>query len=163
MSFSSEELADRHLVAGFSSGEPELDEWLLRFAAHTARMRTARTYVWTNRDARVAAFFSLCAHSVERDALPAKVGRGSPAVVPAILIAKLALSRNLHGQRLGSELLWDAASRAEKASRQLGARLLVVDAINEAATAFYEHHGFVRCADGRLVQKMSSIAAALGP
>ncbi len=42
-------------------------------------------------------------------------------------------------------------------------RLVVVDAIDEAASLFYEHYGFRRIPDtGRLVQKMSAIGAALG-
>ena len=44
-------------------------------------------------------------------------------------------------------------------------RLVVVDAIDEAAAAFYEHHGFVVAVPGnrqRLVKRVSDIAAALG-
>jgi hypothetical protein len=44
------------------------------------------------------------------------------------------------------------------------ARLVVVDAIDEAAARFYEHHGFIAMPGNRqrLVQKIGDIAAALG-
>jgi hypothetical protein len=53
--------------------------------------------------------------------------------------------------------------RAWLASQHASARLVVVDAIDETASSFYEHHGFRRIPNtGRLVQKMSDIEAALG-
>jgi len=81
-----------------------------------------------------------------------------------VLLARLALDRSLQGQGLGGELLLDALSRAVQASEIAAARLMVVDAIDDRAAAFYEHHGFVAVPGNRqrLVQKMSDIAAALG-
>ena len=80
-----------------------------------------------------------------------------------MLLARLALDRALHGQGLGGELLLDALSRAVQASEVAAARLVVVDAIDEAAARFYEHHGFTAVPGNRqrLVQRISDIAAAL--
>jgi arginine/ornithine N-succinyltransferase beta subunit len=68
----------------------------------------------------------------------------------------------LHGQGLGGELLLDALSRAVQAI-DAAARLVIVDAIDEAAVASHEHHGFTAVPGNRqrLVQKVSDIAAAL--
>jgi GNAT superfamily N-acetyltransferase len=79
-----------------------------------------------------------------------------------VLLARLALDRPLHGQGLGGELLLDALSRAVQAS-DAAARLVIVDAIDEAAVAPREHHGFTAVPGNRqrLVQKVSDIAAAL--
>ncbi len=73
------------------------------------------------------------------------------------------MDRSLHGQGLGGELLFDALSRAVQASEVVAARLVVVDAIDEAAASFYEHCGFTAVPGNRqrLVQKISDIAAAL--
>jgi Acetyltransferase (GNAT) domain len=75
-----------------------------------------------------------------------------------VLLARLALDRSLQGQGLGGELLVDALSRAVQASEVAAARLVVVDAIDEAAAAFYEHHGFVAVPGNRqrLVQKSTT-------
>lgn len=126
-------------------------------------MRTARTFVWHAGDRRGVAYFSLAAHLVVRADLPRKIGRGSPDTIPAVLLARLALDRALHGQGLGGELLWDALSRAVSASRLAAARVVVVDAIDAAAARFYQHHGFVPVPGdpNRLVQKISDVAAAV--
>lgn len=142
-----------------------LDHWLVDHAAHAQSMRTAQTFVWHRGDDRVVAYFSLAAHLVVRGELPTKLGRGSPASIPAVMLARLALDVGLHGEGLGGELLWDALTRARAASELAAARLVVVDAISAEAAAFYEHHGFMPVPDNpnRLVQKMSDIAGALDP
>lgn len=141
-----------------------LDRWLIGHATHAQSMRTAQTFVWHEGDDQVSGYYSLAAHLVVRAELPQKVGGGSPASVPAVLLARLALDEALHGGGLGGELLWDALTRARAASEVAAARLVVVDAINPRAAAFYQHHGFTAVPDHthRLVQKMSDIAAALG-
>jgi GNAT superfamily N-acetyltransferase len=162
--FISEPLDDRHQLERFSSGQHALDVWLQRHAGHAQSMRTARTFVWHTGDQVVVAYFSLAAHLVVRADLPPKVGRGAPDAIPAVLLARLALDRSLQGRGLGGSLLLDALSRAVAASEVAAARLVVVDAIDEAAAAFYEHHGFIAVPGNRqrLVQKISDIAAALG-
>ena len=127
-------------------------------------MNTGRTFVWHSGDGVVVAYYTLAAHLVARESLTTRIGRGSPKVIPAILLARLALHGSLQGQGLGAELLWDALSRAVAANRQAAARLVVVDAVDERAASFYEHIGFEPIPGNptRLVQKMSSIEAALG-
>lgn len=162
MDFVSECLTPGHDLECFRCGIPQLDDWLQRSAHHAEAMNTARTFVWHRGDRMVIAYFTLAAHLIARAKVPKRVGRGSPDVIPAILLARLALDQTLHGQGLGGELLWDALERARTASRLAGARLVVVDAIDEAAASFYEHHGFRRIPDTRrLVQKLSDIECAL--
>jgi predicted N-acetyltransferase YhbS len=164
MSYVSEGLSERHETESFRSGVAELDRWLVGSALHAQSMRTARTFVWHAGDLRALAYFSLAAHVIARADLSAKLARGSPDRIPAILLAKLALDQRLHGSGLGGELLWDALSRSAAASQLAGARIVVVDAIDARAAAFYVHHGFQAVPKNpfRLVQKMSDIAAALG-
>lgn len=79
-----------------------------------------------------------------------------------MLLARLALDEHLHGQGLGGALLADALKRVVAATALVAARFVVVDALHETATAFYEHHGFRRVPDTlRLVQKISDVVAAL--
>jgi GNAT superfamily N-acetyltransferase len=162
--FISETLADQHLLERFTCGNHALDTWLHRHARHAQSMRTARTFVWHAGDQLVVAFFSLAAHLIVRADLPPRIGCGAPDAIPAVLLARLALDQSLHGQGLGGELLLDALSRAVQASEVAAARLVVVDAIDEAAASFYEHHGFTAVPGNRqrLVQKISDIAVALG-
>jgi len=85
-----------------------------------------------------------------------------PDPVPVVLVARLALDRAEHGQGLGGELLVDALRRCVRGSREFGARAAVVDAIDDAAAAFYRHFGFHDLDDRRLWRRLSDIDRALG-
>jgi GNAT superfamily N-acetyltransferase len=162
--FVSEELRDQHDRTRFDSGYADLDNWLRDHALHASAMNTGRTFVWHSGDTVVVAYFTLAAHLVARETLRKRTGRGSPNVIPAILLARLALDRSLQRQGFGAELLWDALSRAVAANRQAAARLVVVDALDEHAASFYRHFGFEAIPHDplRLVQKLSAIETALG-
>lgn len=108
------------------------------------------------------AYYSLSAHVLQRAELPGAIGRGGPRQIPAVLLARLALDRSLHGQLVGGALLADALGRVVTATQTVAARFVAVDAIDDTAASFYEHHGFRRIPDSvRLVQKLADIAAAL--
>lgn len=100
--------------------------------------------------------------NLNRDAAPPKQARGAPRQVPAILLAKLAADRSIQGQVLGAELLVRALDTIIDAARKAGGRAVVVDAVDDAAKAFYEHHDFQPRHDRRLVMKLSTAAPALG-
>ncbi len=159
----SERLTAAHRIDAFTSGVAALDGWLVQSGSHAQAMRTAQTFVLHAGDGLVVGYFSLAAHLVVRAELPRRVGHGSPDAIPAILLARLALDRSLHGSGLGGELLWDALSRACAASEIAAARLIVVDAYDDRAASFYAHHGFVAVPGNpyRLVQKTSDVVAAL--
>lgn len=164
MAFVTEPLGDRHDLSRFDSGQPSLDGWLRDHARTAEAMRMGRTFVWHSGDLVVVAFYTLAAHLVVRDDVPRAVGRGAPAHIPAVVLARLSLDRSLQGRGLGGALLADALGRVVTATRTVGARLVVVDAIDDRALHFYEHHGF-RAVPGtrRLVQKVADVAAALRP
>lgn len=158
-------LAPEHDLDSFASGQPALDEWLHRHA-HGAAGRGTRTYVLVDEGVpeAVSGYFAIAPHLLERDAAPRRIGGGAPARIPAILLAKLALDRQLHGRGLGSELLVHALTTIVGAARSAGGRLVVVDAIDDAAAAFYAAHDFMPTPRDphRLVMKPSSAAKALG-
>ena len=139
-----------------------LDQWLIESALDAAVRRTARTFVWHRGDIAVVGYYSLTAHLLQREELPRALGRGGPRQIPAVLLARLALDQSLHGQGLGGVLLAEALERVLAATETVAARFVVVDAIDEDAAKFYEHHGFMWIPGTlRLVQKVSDIAAAI--
>jgi len=163
VSYRSEHLSAHHHLDDFSSGNDSLDEWLIRSALHADAANTGRTFVWIDEGSpRVIGYFTLAAHLMRRADVPNAVGHGSPDTIPAVLLARLALDRSQQGRGLGAQLLLDALERAVEASQRAAARLVVVDAIDEQAAAFYRRYGFRPCPDPRrLVRKTSDIAAAL--
>lgn len=96
--------------------------------------------------------------------MPGRIGRGAPHQIPAILLAKLALDRRRHDSGMGGELLVRALELIVESAKKAGGTLVVVDAIDDEAAAFYEHHGFERLPNNpmRLVMKVSTVAKELG-
>lgn len=159
-----ERLGPKHDLSGFRSGQKVLDAWLQSAAVNAERMGTARTRVWVDPRDQVVAYFSLAPHLVSREDVEQRLGRGSPQAIPSILLARLALDSTRQGVGEGSLLLVDSLMVAIEGMRNLGGRLIVVDAIDAQAAAFYRKHGFTPCpgrAD-RLVMKASDAAVSLG-
>jgi predicted N-acetyltransferase YhbS len=156
-------LSDAHDLTGFDCGNDELDGWLRNQALRAQRANTARTYVWTSREnAHVVAYYSIAPTQILRDSLSGSQA-GGYSTVPAYLLARLALDHSLPGQGLGSELLVDALGTIVRAAKLSGGRLVVVDAIDDAAAAFYRHHDFqpVKGNPRRLVMKVATAQHAL--
>ena len=65
-----------------------------------------------------------------------------PSPIPIILIGRLAVDERFKGYGLGASLLQDAVLKGIEASRIVGARAFVVDAVNENAERFYRKFGF---------------------
>ena len=163
MTFRVEPLADPHQFDSFESGNAELDEWL-RLHARRATAQGTRTYVLVDDVThQVAGYYALAPYLIERDDLPTRVGRGAPQRIPAILLAKLALDHTHQGQGIGADLLIRAMLTLLAAARTAGGKLVIVDAIDDDAARFYEHHNFMPLPGKphRLVQKLSTIAKAL--
>ena len=158
-----EPLASRHDISRFSSGVPALDAWLQGKARLNEARGGARTYVACDGD-RVVGFYSLAASAVQRSRVSSRVGRNMPDPVPVILLGQLAVDEAWRGRRLGSDLLVDAGRRARSAAGIVGARAVVVQAIDERARAFYGRFGFRAFSDREplmLILRMSELDALL--
>jgi GNAT superfamily N-acetyltransferase len=159
----SQPLDDQHELSGFNCGVDSLDSWLRTQARRASRSDTTRTYVWTEPGSRVVvAYYSIAPSQIRRDGLSRSMA-GGVSVVPAYLLARLALDGGLRGQGLGAELLRDALEVIIAAASQAAGRLIVVDAIDDAAAAFYRHHDFQPLSGNpfRLVMKVATARQAL--
>ena len=67
--------------------------------------------------------------------------------IPAVLLGRLAVDRSVQGKGLGEFLLVDALKRVAAASQTIGVHAVLVDALHEAAAAFYAAYGFVPLVD----------------
>lgn len=154
----------RHAVGDFSCGNDELDDWLRRHALAAQAMDSARTFVLVRGEV-IVGYFSLTMGSVQRADAPAKLVRGLPQYpVGMVLLARLAIDHSQQGEGLGGRLLAHALRKAIAAG-DAAARLVVVDAINDTAAAFYARHGFVPAPEHprRLYRRMKDIRASFGP
>lgn len=154
---------DDHDVGSFSCGKVELDEWIIR-SARPATGQGTRSYVLVDGDGAAVGYFAIAPHFLDRDEAPRKIGRGAMRQIPAILLAKLALDTSIQGRGLGADLLVFALETILEAARVAGGRVIIVDAIDDRAKRFYEHHDFQPLPnnDQRLVLKLSTVAKGLG-
>jgi GNAT superfamily N-acetyltransferase len=137
-----EPLRREHDTPDFDSGKPSLDTWLRRFAFMNQQSDSARTYVAV-RAGKVVGYYSLAAGAVRKEESPPRIAKGLAShPVGVILLARLAVDRTAQGKGLGRQLLLDALSRALSASEVIGARAVLVHAIDEQAVTFYRKFGF---------------------
>ncbi|MGH9091197.1 MAG: GNAT family N-acetyltransferase [Acidimicrobiales bacterium] len=137
-------LAGHHVLDGFECGKPALDEWLRRRAAANQAMGSTRTWVAVeDGTANVVAYYASSTASVLRPSAPTRIRRNQPEQIPAVLLARLAVSRHHAGQGLGAALLKHAVLKALEVADLVGVRVLLVHAKDEEAQSFYRHYGFV--------------------
>jgi len=138
-----EPLARSHDLNAFDCGvHTSLSDWLRRFAWANQQSETSRTYV-VHRAGRVVAYYSIAAGSVRREDAPARVAKGlAHHPVPVILLTRLAVHEAEQGAGLGKAMLKDALIRIAAAAEIVGARSVLVHAIDAEAAAFYRHYGF---------------------
>ncbi len=158
-----EPLRAHHDVSGFDSGVESLDAWLKSKSRLNEAKGGARTYVVCEGE-RVIAFYSLAAGSVERRRVSSRVGRSMPEPIPVILLGQLAVDLDYQGRGLGGDLIVDAGRRALAAADLIGARAIIVQALDEEAGNFYERFGFQRFSDQEplmLLLRISELRGAL--
>jgi GNAT superfamily N-acetyltransferase len=84
----------------------------------------------------------LAAGAVSHQIATPSVRRNMPDLVPAMVLARLAVDQRAQGLKLGASLLQDAVKRCALVSRHAGIRALLVHALHDRAKQFYEHYGF---------------------
>lgn len=138
-----EPISESHDVSRFDCGAHEsLNDWLKRFALTNQKNDSARTYV-VHRNGSVVGYYSISAGSVSLEETPARIAKGlARHPVPVILLARLAVDKDEKGTGLGKALLKDALSRIAHAADIVGARTVLVHAIDEQGRKFYEHFDF---------------------
>jgi len=153
-------------VKDFSCGKPPLDDFLKQRALKNEG-KASRTYVVCSalgKDAgSVAAYYSLAAGAVAHDNAPAWAKRNMPNPIPVFVLGRLAVDAGHQGKGIGKALLKEAIQRSLEASRTIGARALIVHAIDDDAIGYYASFGFQRFpTDGRtLFLPMDTLAQSL--
>ncbi|MCC7508201.1 MAG: GNAT family N-acetyltransferase [Planctomycetes bacterium] len=157
-----EPLSKSHDRAGFQCGVAALDRYLLTKAGQDVKRNATQCCVLSDDGVRVRGYYTLSAASVVLSDVPLAQSRRLARYpeAPAILFGRLAISESEHGRGAGGFLLMDALKRSLDVSSVLGASLVVVDAKDEQAAAFYLHYGFVRLENpaSRLVMAVATIA-----
>ena len=141
--FRIEALGPNHDRAAFACGVKALDAYLEKQVGQDVRRRVGACYVAIEESSgKLAGYYTLAAGGIPLGDLAEPLIRKLPRYpsVPVARIGRLAIDQVFQGRKLGAALLADAALRALRSEAAVFA--LVVDAKDEAAEAFYRHHGF---------------------
>ena len=134
-----------HDRAGFTCGVPALDDYLRTRAGQHQQGGIATTHVLFD-EALPSCILGYCALSaaqlVLHDLAEADRKRLPKHPVPAMRVGRLAVALAEHGRGYGQLLVGHAANLALSVRQTLGVRVLIVDAKDAKAAAFYQAFGF---------------------
>ena len=145
MTFRFEALDKRHNRDTFVCGEPALDRYFREQVTQDIKRRVTSCFVALQGET-IAGFYTIASSSIPVMDLPEDIAKRLPRypVLPAIRIGRLAVNSTFQKQGVGGLLLIDAMRRALRAEQ--ANYTLVVDAKNDKAVKFYQHHGFTSLA-----------------
>jgi ribosomal protein S18 acetylase RimI-like enzyme len=141
----------RHDRTTFSSGVPQVDNFLRRTANKLSRADNLRTFVLVGREGDLIGFYALNAHAIDYADLPARYARDRPAhgSIPAAYIAMIGVDRRFQRRGHGGDLLADALLRLARASDALGIAVVLLDVLDcgdpasvARRVALYTSYGF---------------------
>jgi len=136
-------LSSNHDRAAFDCGNESMNGWLRQSARQHQEKDLARTYVAisSSEPGKIVGYYAIATTSIATEGM---AGTKLPSNVSAVLLGRLAIDASCQGQGLGEFILMDALARIVRTAELVGVRCIVVDAIDENATRFYERYGFVR-------------------
>lgn len=158
-----EPLNEEHDLSQFKCGKTSLDNWLKKRAL--SNHKKGFTVVMVVHDAgQVVGYYGLAPTAIVPTAMPRSIRTGQPPdPVPCLLLGQLATDINWIGNGIGTGLLKHALERCIDAAMLVGGRALVVNAVDEEATEFWQRRGFVPSKDDpmMLFRSIADIAASL--
>ncbi|MBI5632781.1 MAG: GNAT family N-acetyltransferase [Nitrospirae bacterium] len=139
-------ISREHDRAAFDCGVSELNAFLKATARRHGEKGLSRTFVLTESDkpAVIIGFLSLTLCEITAEQLPPAYAAMYPKHnLPAVRLARLAVSLRHQGKGYGTLLVAEAVHRTILIADQAGSIGLFVDAKNDRARDFYKHYGFV--------------------
>lgn len=134
-------LTAHHQTDQFACGSESLDQWLKRRALRNQLQGASRTFVVAD-GPRVVAYYALASGAVASTATTGRFRRNMPDPIPVVVLGRLAVDGTLQGKGYGRALIRDAGLRVLQAADAIGIRGMVVQALSDEASSFYEAIGF---------------------
>lgn len=149
----------------FTCGNEALNSYLLTQAGQDMKRRVAACFLAVeNATGAIAGYYTLSACHIQLADVASDWQKKLPRypVVPSARLGRLAVDVRFQGKKLGSAMLSNAVVRALRSD--IAAHMLVVEAKNDIAAAFYMHHGFRRDPHEplRLYAPLTTLSRALG-
>ncbi len=161
-----EPISKKHDREAFDCGEAALNDFLRRYARKSHERGGAKTFLAIDDtdNKTILGFYSLSPASIAYAQTPEILRHGlARHDVPGFRLARLAVDRRFHGQRIGGQLLLAAGRRCLLAAEEVGGVVLVIDAKNERVAGWYASYGAVPLLDAplTLLLPLATVEAAL--
>jgi ribosomal protein S18 acetylase RimI-like enzyme len=143
--FSILSLDQSHDVKNFNCGVIALNIWLQNTSRQHQEKNISRTFVLTQDKSpmTIIGYYALAMRGlIPKESLPQNMQKALPLKVPAVTLARLAVSLEEQKRGHGERLLLNAMMRAKNVSNQIGGTLLFVDAKDTELLEFYIRYGF---------------------
>ena len=112
------------MLDAFQCRQPDLNNWLLKYALQNQGVNAAQTYVGLANGV-VVGYYSLAVGQAEYTDAPERLRKGlARHPVPIMLLARLAVHKDWEGKGIGRALLKDAVLRTVQAAEIAGIRAL---------------------------------------
>jgi len=157
-SWHEEPISRKHDRKSFDCGDAAMNGFLHKYARQSHEAGGAKTFVAVDDgDGKtVLGFYSLAPGALAYADAPELVRKGlARHDVPGFRLARIATDKRLQGGGLGGQLLAMAARRCLRAAVEVGGVVLIIDAKNERAAAWYASYGAVALADKPLTLVMA--------
>ncbi|MCX7098703.1 MAG: hypothetical protein NTV43_12455 [Methylococcales bacterium] len=140
-------------MKSFNCGNTALNSWLQNTSRQHQKKNISRTFVLVQ-DASpttIIGYYTLAIRGLTPIvALPQNMKKALPLNVPAMTLARLAVSLQEQKKGHGERLLLDAMEHVKTASKLIGGSFLFVDAKDADLAGFYTHYEFVALPDDPL-------------
>ena len=144
------EIKSKSLLKKFDCEVEPLNTFLSGHALKNDELGIGKTFVAVNDDGKICGYFTLSTARISYKEIPDEYKVRLPKYpIPAIRIARLAVSKDMKGKGLGKALLKQAFMKIVQVSDITGVYFILVDA-KETSKTFYEHYGFIKLNDNEL-------------
>lgn len=134
--------------SAFDCGIEPLNIYLKKYSGINDKKGIGKTFFLIDSKKRLSGYYTVSMAEILFESLPDSVRKGIPRYpLPAMRIGRLAVDISQKGLGLGGRLLIDSLKRAIQLSLDIGIYVVLVDAKNEDAVAFYKHFGFKQLKD----------------
>lgn len=146
------ELLDKkHNRNDFDCGKELLNNYIKNQAGQDVKRKLSACFVFAEKETNcIQGYYTLSNNSIPLSSFPEPIKRKLPQSynsIPATLLGRLAIDKNLQGKGLGKILLLDALKRSYEISKEIGSFAVVVDTIDREAELFYKKYDFIKLPD----------------
>jgi len=146
-------LTGNHNRQSFDCGQVELNSWLRQVARQHQDKGLSKTFIAIQDEepTGICGFYALSLAEIDRRFLPEAYQKKLPQRIPGVRLGRLAVDLRYQKKGLGELLLVDAISRARRIHQDASVVGLFVDALDDYASAFYRHYGFLNIPDNPIL------------